>query len=181
MRKRRLAELNLKMSEKVTPGDGSCMFHAILDQIQRIPELQDYASSHFELRWKIVSDGYKMFLETDKLSWPDEGEDCCSKKEWKTEMLDPTTWGDEVVLALASNLLELDIKIIPAFREAGLDPVTGVTTIKPLVCARHQAIHLFQFSESDFISAHYESVFPRTDDDFEVTGMSIPPAFELTD
>ena len=96
-------------------------------------------------------------------------------------MLDPTTWGDEVVLALASNLLELDIKIIPAFREAGLDPVTGVTTIKPLVCARHQAIHLFQFSESDFISAHYESVFPRTDDDFEVTGMSIPPAFELTD
>ena len=131
------------------------------------------ASSHFELRWKIVSDGYKMFLETDKLSWPDEGEDCCSKKEWKTEMLDPTTWGDEVVLALASNLLELDIKIIPAFREAGLDPVTGVTTIKPLVCARHQAIHLFQFSESDIIS--------RTDDDFEMTGMSIPPAFELTD
>ena len=96
-------------------------------------------------------------------------------------MLDPTTWGKQVVLALASNLLELDIKIIPAFREAGLDPVTGVTTIKPLVCARHKAIHLFQFSESDFISAHYESVFPRTDDDFEVTGMSIPPAFELTD
>ena len=60
------------MSEKVTPGDGSCMFHAILDQIQSIPELQDYASSHFELRWKIVSDGYKMFLETDKLSWPDD-------------------------------------------------------------------------------------------------------------
>ena len=88
-------------------------------------------------------------------------------------MLDPTTWGDEVVLALASNLLELDIKIIPAFRKAGLDPVTGVTTIKPLVCARHQAIHLFQFSESDIIS--------RTDDDFEMTGMSIPPAFELTD
>ena len=80
-------------------------------------------------------------------------------------MLDPTTWGKQVVLALASNLLELDIIIIPAFREAGLDPVTGVTTIKPLVCARHQAIHLFQFSESDFISAHYESVFPRTEDD----------------
>ena len=86
-----------------------------------------------------------------------------------------------MVLALASNLLELDIIIIPAFREAAMDPVTGVTTIKPLVCARHQAIHLFQFSESDFISAHYESVFPRTDDDFEVTDMSIPPAFELTD
>ena len=33
------------MSEKVTPGDGSCMFHAILDQIQSIQELQDDASS----------------------------------------------------------------------------------------------------------------------------------------
>ena len=37
-----------------------------------IPELQDYASSHFELRWKIVSDGYTMFLESDKLSWPND-------------------------------------------------------------------------------------------------------------
>ena len=83
-----------------------------------------------------------------------------------------------MVLALASNLLELDIIIIPAFRKASLDPVSvsGVTTIKPLVGAKHQAIHLFQFLESDFISAHYESVFPRTDDDFEVTDMSIPPA-----
>ena len=165
-----LAELNLKMSEKETPGDGSCLFHAILDQIQSIPEVQDYASNHFELRWKIVSDGYKMFLETDKLSWPDDP--IQSKKEWKTEMLDPKTWGDEVVLALTSNLLELDIIIIPAFRQAGLDPVSGVTTIKPLVPPKHQAIHLFQFSESDFNSAHYESVFPRTEDDCEVTDMS---------
>ena len=48
------------------------MFHALLDQIQSIPDLEDYASSHNELRWKIVSDGYKLFLETEKLSWPDE-------------------------------------------------------------------------------------------------------------
>ena len=121
------------------------MFHAILDQIKSIPELQDYASSHFELRWKIVSDGYKMFLETDKLSWPDDPS-CGSKKEWKTEMLDPKTWGDEVVLALTSNLLELDIKIIPAFRESGLESVSGVTTIKPLVRAKHQ--HLFHYFTS---------------------------------
>ena len=110
------------------------MFHAILDQIQNIPSLQDYASSHFELCWKIVCDGYKCFLETDKLEWPNDPM-CGSKRNWKTEMLDPTTWGDEVVLSLASNLLELGIIIIPAFRESGLDLVSGVTTIKPLVCA----------------------------------------------
>ena len=96
-------------------------------------------------------------------------------------MLDLTTWGDEVVLALASNLLELDIKIIPAFRESGLEPVSGVTNIKPLLPAKHPSIHLFHFSESDFMSAHYQSVFPRTEDDCEVTDMSIPPAFEVTD
>ena len=55
----------------LNPADGSCMFHGILDQIQSIQELQDYASNHFELCWKIVSDGYKLFLETDKLDWPD--------------------------------------------------------------------------------------------------------------
>ena len=96
-------------------------------------------------------------------------------------MLDPTTWGDEVVLALDSTLLELDIQIIPAFRESGLEPVSGVTNIKPLLPAKHPSIHLFHFSESDFMSAHYQSVFPRTEDDCEVTDMSIPPAFEVTD
>ena len=79
---------------------------------------------------------------------------------WKTDMLDPTTWGDEVVLSLASNLLEVDIIIIPAFRESA-DQVTGVTTVKPLIHAKHQSIHLFHFSECDFTSPHYKSVFPR--------------------
>ena len=90
LRSRRLAELNMKLSDKVTPGDGSCMFHAILDQILNIPSLQDYASSQFELRWKIVSDGYKSFLETDNLEWPNDPM-CGSKQKWKTEMLDPKT------------------------------------------------------------------------------------------
>ena len=71
LRNRRLTKLNLKIYQKVIPGEGSCLFHSLLDQIQSIPELQDYASSHFELHWKIVSDGYKLFLETDKLSWPE--------------------------------------------------------------------------------------------------------------
>ena len=78
------------------------MFHALLDQIQSIPDLEDYASSHYELRWKIVSDGYKLFLETEKLSWPDDP-DCGSKKNWKNRMLDPHEWGDEIVLSLASQ------------------------------------------------------------------------------
>ena len=106
------------LSAVVGVEDGSYMFHAILDQIQGIPELEEYASSHYELRWKIVSDGYKMFLETDKLTWPDDPE-CGSKKNWRKKMLDPNKWGDEIVFSLAANLLEIDVVIIPAFRESG--------------------------------------------------------------
>ena len=91
---------------------------------------------------------------------------------WLQERMEDQDVGSYNVGGVASNLLELDIIIIPAFRQAGLDPVSGVTTIKPLVPPKHQAIHLFQFSESDFNSAHYESVFPRTEDDCEVTDMS---------
>ena len=55
LRKRRLAELNLKMSEKETPGDGSCLFHAILDQIQSILELQDYPITlNFAVRLSVM-------------------------------------------------------------------------------------------------------------------------------
>ena len=38
--------------------------------------------------------------------------------------MNPNTWGDEVVLQLASNLLEVDIHVITAFN--------GVTIIKPV-------------------------------------------------
>ena len=114
LRNRRLTKHNLKIYQKVIPGEGSCLFHSLLDQIQSIPQLQDYASSHFELHWKIVSDGYKLFLETDKLSWPeweDEEGLCGSKINWKNKMLDPKTSGDDVALTLASNLLESDIQV----------------------------------------------------------------------
>ena len=50
---KRLKELGFRVSEK-TPGDGSCMFHALLDHIQSNPSIPLYAESHWELRYKIV-------------------------------------------------------------------------------------------------------------------------------
>ena len=60
---RRLKQLDLVLSGE-TEKEGSCMFDAILDQIQYIPELKYFAHSHWELRWKIVSEGYDKFLMT---------------------------------------------------------------------------------------------------------------------
>ena len=71
--------------------------------------------------------------------------------------MNPLTWGDEVVLQLTSNLLEVDINIITAFND--------VTIIKPMnvtSSGQKQPIYLFLFSESDFESAHYQSVCPSS-------------------
>ena len=68
--KKRLEELGFHLSENLTPGDGSCLFHGLLDQLKSNPNLRDEASTHEELRWKIVNYGYDFFLKTGKLARP---------------------------------------------------------------------------------------------------------------
>ena len=77
-------------------------------------------------------------------------------------MLDSNEWGDEIVLNLASNLLEV-INVIPAFRESSCNQEKGFTIISPLNSAKHNPLFLFAFSDSDFSSAHYVSVHPKTE------------------
>ena len=113
-------------------------------------------------------------------------------------MIDKCVSKDDVMINVFIVLLQPDSGqlicfIIPAFRESSCDQVSGVTTIKPLISAKHQ-IHLFAFEDSDFISPHYQSVWPRTEQDLpspsfiypstecEVSDVSIPPpSFDLTD
>ena len=133
------------------------MFHALLDQIQSNPSLPPYADNHWELRYKIVLEGYEKFI--NKLDWPDE-EVVGSKEAWKKKMTNPNAWGDQVVLQLASNLLEVDIHVISAFPSLHNN---GVTIIKPVDFESiKQPIYLFLFGESDFEPAHYQSVLPSS-------------------
>ena len=158
------------------------MFHALFDQLQGQPSLKDYADSHHELRFKLVCEGYSKFLETEKLSWPDDPE-CGSKKNWKRKMLDPSEYGDEIILHLASNLLEVEIILIPAFRESGCNPVRGITKIQPMLEPRNDPFYLFAYSDSDFISPHYESVWPK-DPTFPPTFLPssiLPPSIAIDD
>merc|ERR1712218_307961 len=151
---RRLRDLGFTASENETPGDGSCMFHALLDQIDSHPSLPPYAENHWELRYKIVCEGFEKFI--DKLEWPNDPK-VGSRTAWKGKMMNPSTWGDEVVLQLTSNLLEVDINIMTAFND--------VTIIKPIdvtSSSQKQPIYLYLFSESDFESAHYQSVWPSS-------------------
>ena len=134
--------LDLVLSRE-TEKDGSCMFDAIHDQIQHIPELKNYAHSHWELRWKLVSEGYDKFLVTGKLLLG-QG----TAEDWKRKMSNPTEYGDEVVLNLACNLLSVTIIIIPAFKESGHNSGLGITFIKALNKPKHPPIFLFYYPEN---------------------------------
>ena len=84
---------------------------------------------------------------------------------------------------MASNLLEVEVIVIPAFHESGCDPVRGITKIQPLSEARHDPLYMFAFSDSDFISPHYESVWPK-DPTFPPTFLPfsiLPPSIAIED
>ena len=69
------------------------------------------------------------------------------------KMLNPKEWGDETAVVLASELLHVDIQIIPAFGEVTIIKSSSESSNK-------QLFSLFHFSEVDFYSAHYQSVQP---------------------
>ena len=162
---RRLQELEFKLSDYETPKDGSCLFHGLLDQMSQNLDLQDEASSHLELRWKIVNFGYEYFLKTRKLGWTHEE----TPEEWRKMMSSPDdfgqyAWGDDVALQLAANGLGVDIAIIPAFKESAGHRDPGITIIRSIQKPKHAPLYLFYYSESDFSNPHFQSIFPRSQD-----------------
>ena len=122
-------DLTLSPSQKVTPADGNCLFHSLLDQTRYIPDLNDFASNSTEFRTKIISLGYSNFIQNNKLIWsydPSLG----TPLEWKEKMLQVGVFGDEAALNLASNVLSVDIAVITAFRESSIHQGFAITVIK---------------------------------------------------
>ena len=150
---KKLEEIGFELSptQEDTPGDGSCLFHAILDQL-RYCELRDEVSNHQELRWKIVSYGYDFFLKTGRLDWTGMSS-VETPEDWKKRMSRPDEWGDEVAITCASNVLGVNIVIAVAFQE-------DLIIIKSLERSKHEPLYLFYYSETDFSPAHYQSIRP---------------------
>ena len=167
----RLQDLDFSLSG-VTPQDGNCMIHCLLDQMNCTPGLEDFADSHQDLRWKVCNYGYDMFLRTGKLSWsfdPEVG----TPMDWKKRMFNDGCWGDEVFLHLASNILQADLVIVPAFRESSVHQGLGFTLIKSFDKPKHEPMYLFVFSESDFSPAHYQSIRPNQEENVILTNGSL--------
>ena len=161
--KRRLQELDFVVSpsQLETPRDGNCMFHSIYDQLQYNAALRTFCGSQQELRVEVVNRGFTSFLSTGRLTWPGDPQ-LGTPDTWRRRMLRDGEWGDEVFLHLASNVLEVNIVIITAYRESAVHQGPGLTVVRCLQETSHQPIFLFSFSESDFASPHYQSVRPCT-------------------
>ena len=69
-----------------------------------------------------------------------------------------------MALQLASNVLRVDIVLITAFHESAVHKDLGLTIIKSLDKSNPEPLYLFYYSESDFSSAHFQSIFPRCAD-----------------
>lgn len=76
-------------------------------------------------------------------------------------MSDPNEWGDDVALQLAANVLGVDIILIVAFHESAVHQDLGLTVIKSLEKCGHEPLYLFYYSETDFSSPHFQSIYPR--------------------
>jgi len=168
--KARLTGVNFEVSpsQPVTPGQGnSCMFHALLDQLRfQQASLSSIAASHSQLRGKLVQAAYNS-IKAGKLTWP-EGE---SLEEWRSGMAQEGTMGDQVILQAAANLFQRQIVILPVFWSAAHLPSLGITLISPssktsksptkTSTSSSDALFVQYYSESRFLTPHYQSVRPK--------------------
>merc|ERR1712223_1240901 len=85
--------------------------------------------------------------------------------------------GDQVVLQVAANLFQRQIVILPVFWSAAHLPSLGITLISPTskspskTISRSSALFLQYFSESRFLTPHYQSVRPKPGDNHLVESL----------
>merc|ERR1711872_379913 len=128
----------------------------------RFHQVPSIAASHSQLRAKLVQAAYNS-VKAGKLTWP-EGE---TVEEWRMLMGQEGTMGDQVVLQVAANLFQRQIVILPVFWSAAHLPSLGITLISPTsrspskTSSSRSALFLQYFSESRFLTPHYQSVRPK--------------------
>ena len=117
-------------------------------------------TNYNQLRCKIVNYGYDLFLKTGKMVWTHPE----TPEVWRKKMSRPYEWGDDVALQLASNVLGVDVVLIPAFKESAYHRDVGITIIRSIEKNKREPLYLFYYSESDFCNPHFQSIFPRCRD-----------------
>ena len=104
-----MLQLNRRI-EKV-PGDGNCQFHAVADQMSRLPDVEPWMTDHKELRARAVA----YLARRDTPLWNRFSkifEDDPRRRAYLEEMARDTEWGDNSTLVALACILNVHITVI---------------------------------------------------------------------
>ena len=161
---KRLQELNFILSptQPITPGDGDCFVHAILDQLQYDPGWKSAKLTITVLREKVTALLIPL-ISGSGFEWDEAG--MGPKENWIVDMAKSKKYVDHYFIELISEFLNRQIVIYPLFDNEGWKD--GKMVINPYTQKKPngtEPLYLLYFSELVFEDgAHYQSIRPKPD------------------
>ena len=125
----RLMENNYEERE-LTPGDGSCLAHALIDQMTLDPILSLTRIDHHQFR-KLVVNSLPQMIRNGNIEWHFNIETQYGiPTHWMNQALVPNSYLDHIFLELASNVLNRRIRVLHVIGGHILDFAPRTTTGK---------------------------------------------------
>ena len=95
-----------------TPGDGSCLAHALVDQMSQDPILRLNSIDHQQFR-RLVVNSLPQMISSGFIQWDWEFHDTIgTANQWMEQALVPNSYLDFVFLHVASHVLNRRIRVL---------------------------------------------------------------------
>ena len=118
----------IPLESELTPGDGSCLAHALVDQMTRDPLLSLNRLDHHELR-KYVVNSLPQMISSGLITFDFVFEtQFGTPEQWMEQALVPNSYLDFIFLEVASNVLNRRIRLLHVVGGHFLDFTPRTTT-----------------------------------------------------
>ena len=155
----RLRQINFQESttQLMTPKDGNCCIWALKDQAKfNNPTMYLQPKSVTEIR-QIVCDYIESSSPEQWSNWFNTAEEI---ESYLFRMRKDGIYCDDTFLQAFSDKFGIEIDIYPVFNTPHkLNPL-GCTTILTRNAMRNGKVYMLYFSEANFVSPHYQSIYP---------------------
>ena len=141
-----------------TPADGNCFLHALVDQMSYDSLLVKMKWTANKARTQVVANS-ELVIATKGLEWPGD----ISIDAWRANMANDFVYADQVFIQIAAQLLNRPFMLVTVHKESG-DNKSGKILITPQTSIGNPLYFLY-FTESKFLSPHYQSIRPLVEDD----------------
>ena len=141
-----------------TPADGNCFLHALVDQMSYDSLLVKMKWTANKARTQVVANS-ELVIATKGLEWPGD----ISIDAWRAKMANDFVYADKVFIQIAAELLNRPFVLVTVHKESG-DNKSGKILITPQTSIGNPLYFLY-FTESKFLSPHYQSIRPLVEDD----------------